>query len=293
MKLKIALLQANVVPNDPEVNLAIGEGYCREAADKGADIALFPEMWNIGYTVCPQDETGKAQWASNAIETNSPFLKHFQQLAQELEIAIGITYLEKWNDSLRNSFILYDLKGQEVLKYAKVHTCDFGMDAACTPGDDFYVATLGTKEGSLKVGAMICYDREFPESARILMLKGAELILVPNACTLEEHRTHQFKTRGFENMVALAMTNYPSPIQNGNSLCVDGVCFDETGNTIPNLIYQAPEEEGLFIAEIDITRLRCYRKKETWGNAYRKPSCYHTLVASKVNEPFNRQSAKR
>src|SRR5262245_58338923 len=57
-----------------------------------------------------------------------------------------------------------------------------------TPGDDFYVCTLDTEQGELKVGAMICYDREFPESARILMLKGAELILTPNACDMEINR---------------------------------------------------------------------------------------------------------
>lgn len=55
---------------------------------------------------------------------------------------------------------------------------------------------------------MICYDREFPESARILMLKGAEIILVPNACDMKPGRINQLSTRAFENMVGLAMTNY-------------------------------------------------------------------------------------
>ena len=62
--------------------------------------------------------------------------------------------------------------------YAKVHTCDFGAERALTPGDGFYVTELDTACGLVRVGAMICYDREFPESARILMLKGAELIPV-------------------------------------------------------------------------------------------------------------------
>ena len=69
------------------------------------------------------------------------------------------------------SFI--DRHGDIQLTYAKVHTCDFGlMEVALTPGDDFYVCDLDTAKGTVKVGAMICFDREFPESARILMLKG-------------------------------------------------------------------------------------------------------------------------
>jgi len=61
---------------------------------------------------------------------------------------------------------------------------------------------------------MICYDREFPESARILMLKGAEIILTPNCCELEQSRLGQFRTRAFENMVGVAMANYAAPQDN-------------------------------------------------------------------------------
>ena len=75
--------------------------------------------------------------------------------------------------------------------------------------------TLETKGGPVRVGAMICMDREFSESARILMPKGAELILTPNACPLEAHRLGQFRARAFENMVGLAMANYAAPQYNG------------------------------------------------------------------------------
>ena len=71
------------------------------------------------------------------------------------------------------------------------------MEANLTPGEDFYVTTLDTEAGEVQVGAMICYDREFPESARILMLKGAELILVPNACPMEINRLSQLRGRAY------------------------------------------------------------------------------------------------
>jgi predicted amidohydrolase len=73
---------------------------------------------------------------------------------------------------------------------------------------------------------MICFDREFPESARILMLKGAEVILTPNACEMEDNRICQFKTRAMENMVGVALTNYASPQENDHSCAFDGISFN-------------------------------------------------------------------
>ena len=72
-----------------------------------------------------------------------------------------------------------------------MHTCDFAEECRLTPGEAFPVADLDTDKGIVKVGSMICYDRELPESARILMLKGAELLLVPNACPMEINRLAQ------------------------------------------------------------------------------------------------------
>ena len=118
--------------------------------------------------------------------------------------AIGITLLEQFADAPRNSMVLFDRFGRKVLTYAKVHTCDFDAERYLTPGDDFPVAALDTACGEVKVGGMICYDREFPESARILMLNGAELILVPNACPMEINRLAQLRSRAYENMLAIA-----------------------------------------------------------------------------------------
>jgi len=81
-----------------------------------------------------------------------------------------------------------DRYGEVALTYAKVHTCDFDREAALTPGAGFVVAPLDTAHGPVQIGAMICYDREFPESARVLMLQGAEILLVPNSCAMERNR---------------------------------------------------------------------------------------------------------
>ena len=218
---------------------------------------------------------------------------HFRRLAHELNMAIALTYLEQWPMAPRNTVSLIDRHGAIALTYAKVHTCDFTFEAACTPGDDFYVCTLDTAQGLVQIGAMICYDREFPESARILMLKGAEIILVPNACHLEPHRLNQFRTRAYENMAAMAMTNYPAPEQNGHSIAVDGVGFDEKGRFRDTLVVEADEGEGVYIAEFDLEALRAYRGRKIWGNTYRKPRSYGLLTSMNFAEPFIRKGARR
>jgi predicted amidohydrolase len=291
--IKVALLQMTACGNDQEANLAKGEVTCRRARAMGADIALFPEMWNIGYTFYdPAQDGGRETWQAQAIDQEDDFVTHFMALAKELEMAVALTYLERWPGCPRNSVSLIDRRGRIRMTYAKVHTCDFDLEAACTPGDDFHVCTLDTEAGEVNIGAMICFDREFPESARVLMLKGAELILTPNACTLEDHRIGQFKARAFENMVGVAMTNYAAPQHNGHSVAFDAAAFDENGDANETLIVEAGEGEGVYIAEFDMEKMRAYREKEVWGNAFRRPHRYHVLTSLDVEKPFIRADAR-
>lgn len=287
-RLKIALLQ--IAPcKTLEENLEKGIKYCRKAKESGADIALFPEMWSNGYNIYgrPVEE-----WKEEAISADSDFVRAFGSLAKELEMAIGITLLEKYENAPRNSLVLFDRFGEQKFVYAKVHTCDFDVEHNLTPGEAFYVTTLDTACGEVKTGAMICYDREFPESARILMLKGAELILVPNACPMEINRLSQLRARAYENMTAIATCNYPETVPdcNGGSSVFDGVAY------LPGLegsrdtcILQADGQEGIYIAELDLAQLRSYRKSEVHGNAYRHPKKYGLLTEQSICEPFVRK----
>ena len=146
-----------------EENLKKGVEYCRRAKAAGADIVLFPEMWSCGYTISEDIHILK----ETAVTANGEFVAAFGSLAAELNMAIGITFLESCEPLPRNTICLFDRFGKMQLKYSKVHTCDFGDECRLTAGDDFFVADIDTVNGSVKVGAMICYDREFPESARI------------------------------------------------------------------------------------------------------------------------------
>ena len=292
--LKIALLQ--IAPcGTLEGNLEKGIEHCRKAKELGADIALFPEMWSNGYNIYgrPVDE-----WKAEAIFAGSDFVNAFGTLAKELDMAIGITFLEEYKGGPRNSMVLFDRHGERKIAYAKVHTCDFDVERSLTPGGDFYVTTLDTHCGEVKVGAMICYDREFPESARILMLQGAELILGPNACPMEINRLSQLRARAYENMLAVATCNYPNSVPdcNGGSSVFDGVAYlPELDGSRDMCILQADGAEGIYLAELDLEQLRRYREKEVHGNAFRRPQKYGLLLDTKVEPPFirgNRRNAQ-
>lgn len=287
MKLRIALLQ--LLPGATlDEQLRIGVEACREAKKRGADIALFPEMWSCGYTI-PEDPNALR---SLSVSRESDFVQRFGQSARELDMAIGITYLERYEPTPRNTLTLFDRHGRAVLTYAKVHTCDFGDEARLTPGDEFHTVSLDTAKGPVQVGAMICYDREFPESARILMLQGAELILTPNACPMEINRLCQLRARAFENMLAIATVNYPAgmPDCNGHSTVFDGVPWLPDAPEVRDmLLLDAGEGPDVYVAELDMDQLRAHREREVHGNAFRRPDRYGALTVDDVKPPFVRE----
>src|SRR5215467_11771207 len=174
--------------------LAKGEAYCRQAKALGADIALFPELWYV---------------------SDHHFVERSWSHDYELWRGKHLWGEAEWHP------------GQEFAEQiGRWH-------AQAIDGDDPYLLhfqslALETAQGPVKVGAMICYDREFPESARMLMLGGAELILVPNVCDMELNFIAQVRTRAIENMVALA--NYAPPDANGHSIAFDPIAFTEHGS---------------------------------------------------------------
>lgn len=279
--LVVALLQLQPAGNDLEANAREAERACGVAAEKGADIALLPEMWSIGYTRFDPEKAGdQAHFYSLARATSSDYVQHFAALAKKLNMAIAFTYLQAYDPLPRNAVTLFDRHGKEVFTYAKVHTSDFkSMERSMTPGDAFQVGTLNTAKGDVAVGAMICFDREQPESARILMLKGAEIVLTPNACGLDELRLDQFKIRAWENVMGVAMANYPAPKLNGRS-----VAYAASGEEL----VLAKGRPGVFLATFDLDDLRDRRRRVIWGNAYRRPHRYTLLDDTARDAVWNR-----
>jgi predicted amidohydrolase len=289
----VALVQLDGCGADTGANLRLGLQACRTAAGLSADLVLFPELWQIAYTDCPADPAGRRRWAGRAIDPGDPWLQAFRNLARQAGIAIAVTYLQRWPGAPRNVATVIDRHGRDVLTYAKVHTCDWVFERWLTPGDAFAAASLDTRHGPVHVGVMICFDREFPESARALMLQGAELIVTPNACPLTVDRIGQFRARAFENMVAVAMANYPR--FGGRSCAFDGMAFAvEDGSPRDHCAAQAGTGQQIALARIDLDALRAYRQVQPLADAYRNPRAYASIaVASPPQPPFLRPGCRR
>lgn len=288
--MKVALLQL-VPTGDAERNYQKAKTFIEQAAANGADIVLLPENWNIGYSSPEDYAQGRDAWNNAVMAQDDEQFRKYKKLGSDNEIAIALGYLERDGDKLYDSMALLDRFGQSVLNYRKVHTVRKNWEIMVSSGTEFFVAELDTRSGTVKVGAMICYDREFPEAARILMHKGAEIILVPNSCAMEINRLSQLRARAYENMVGIVTTNYASPKDNGKSSAYDGM--RKRGEEYDSQIVLADESEGIFYADFDIDRLREYRSQEIWGDTYRKPWLYRALVDEAIHEPFIRDNAEK
>jgi len=282
MNFTISMLQIRALGNQ-EHNAVKGLEACRKAKALGADLAVFPELWNIGMAQVPVDPEERQRWIKRGIGHDSDFVKRFAGLARELDLNIAITYLERYEPLPRNTVSILNKQGEMALTYSKVFICNFGSeelanaepnaaslgcDLLCSPGESFPVATLNTNEGEVKVGAMICADREFPEPATQLMRNGAELIIIPNSCTWDEIRTAGLKTRAVENLVGVAMTNYPAPQNNGTSQAHTCVAW-KNNEMAETLVARAAEKEEILLARFDLDALRAFRKQEQWRLNYR------------------------
>jgi len=291
----VALLQLAAADRDRKVNLELGLQACREAKAVGAHLALFPEMWSIGYDL--REGEPPEQLARQAIDLDDPFLASFAKAASELDLAIAITFLQRWPDRPRNAVAIYDRHGQLRLTFAKVHTCDWDTEAVLSPGDGFPVVEVDTGAGPVRLGAMICFDLLFPEATRVLMLHGAEIVLMPNSCDFEPWRTAMVQTRAIENMVGIAVANYPGDETEGHSCAFSPVAFRTLGERegIPAdpTVVRAGKAPGIYLARFDLDELRSFRASETQAAAYRKPSTSRPTIAPTVRPPFVRPAARR
>lgn len=257
-----------------EQSITKGIQACETAAALGADLLLFPEMWSNGYASA-LDTSGHRRFLGPPQTLTGEFINVFRETAARLKVAIVITFLEAWHNQTRNSAALLDRQGEIQLHYAKVHTCGFDEpECFLTPGEDLPVCELLLRSGSVTVGLLICFDREFPESARALVRQGAELILIPNACELEQHRLAQLDCRAFENMTALAVANYAAPKCNGQSLLLDGMAFDSSGASRDMAVFRADRAERILIGGLDFAALRKYRSEEPWGEPWCRSQIY-------------------
>lgn len=280
MKLKVAMVQYDANEPNIDFNTKVAMKYIKEVKKSGAGIVLFPECFLTAYC-CPdiveellpleelENDSEFIGWCNSAVTEEEEHVLQIRKLAKELQIGVVITAFTKGEKYPQNTAFIIDRNGDIILKYSKVHTCDFDWERYLESGQEFKVC----KFDGVNIGVMICYDREYPESARELMLQGAEIIFNPNCCGGMEPRLKELSVRAMENMVGVAMANPPAPGM-GRSAAFNPMVWGENGEVLDNTIIVAEEFfEGIVYAEFDIDVIRKYRENEDLGK-FRKPRAY-------------------
>ncbi len=176
-KITAAAVQMSV-PDTREKSIEKADRLVREAAARGANVILLPELFETWY-FC-QERRYSSYDLALPLEEN-PAVAHFCGLAGELGVVLPISFYERDETVLYNSVAMIDADGSILGVYRKTHIPDdhfYQEKFYFTPGDTGF-KVWDTKFGRIGVG--ICWDQWFPETARCMALMGAELLLYPTA----------------------------------------------------------------------------------------------------------------
>lgn len=263
-KFILALAQASSVLYDKEKNLLKAEKFMVDASARGAKAILFPEMFSTGYMTWDR--------VSDLAEPlNGPLVKRLALLARQYGLLTVCGFPEK-NSKTKpyNSACVIDSDGSVLGSYHKTHLFSNEPDVF-TPGED--IKAFNTSLG--RIGVMICYDTEFPETARLLALDGVQLILAPTA-NMEPYSQFQsvfLRARAMENGICAATTN---------TIGYDGTYhyFGQSAAADPEgrLLCLGGSDEELLFAEINLTAIPPKDASLQYLN-HRRPELYNKLCA--------------
>lgn len=267
MKVKVALVQMSMSWNI-EDNLKKADDLVSLAASKGANIILLPELFMTPY-FCQTEDYNHFALAQSV--TNSSLIKHYQELAKEFGVVLPISFFEKAGNCYFNSLVVIDADGTVIDLYRKSHIptgqC-YEEKFYFTPGDTGF-KVFKTKFGVIGVG--ICWDQWFPEAARIMALKGAEILFYPTAIGSEpvlpkDSKAHwQQVMRGHAAaniMPVVASNRFGEEKQDGSSMTFFGSSFiaDEYGNLLKEMDRTS---SGVRVVEFDLEAIK--KQREGWG----------------------------
>ena len=219
------------------------EGLSR-AADAGAQLAVFPECALSGYGF-----SSKEEGLAHAVRIDGPEVAKVADVAARTGCGCVFGLLERDGTKLYNACVLVG-PGGILGTYRKVHLPFLGIDMFADPGDrPFAVHDLG----GLRVGMHICYDGSFPETARVLTLLGADLVVLPtnwpthSECAAE----HMIPTRAMENTIYFMAVNRVGE-ESGFRFIGSSSIADPSGK----ILARAGEGEEVIIAEVDPQKAR-------------------------------------
>jgi len=248
---------------DKDANSERIERMVREAAERGARFVITPEGALEGYVVNEvireKDADQKARLTERfrklAEPIDGPFIDRFRKLADELDIHLVLGFLEAEGAKTFNTAALIAPDGRIIGKYRKTHFHQ-GYEVnppGYTPGDAYPVFDVGF----MKVGIMICFDRQLPEPARALALAGADLIACPSYGGWGDWNTRMMQVRAYENHANVVFTH---PEQS--------LIIDRNGKLLNEC-----RKDAIAVHDLDLSDLSKTRQSIT----KRRPETYRSL----------------
>ncbi len=267
MKVKVAATQMSV-NWDIENNIKKADKMIEDAASQGANIILLQELFKTPY-FCQKEKYEYFKLAEE-FET-STLLKHFQEIAKKNNVVLPISFFEKSGNCYFNSLAMIDADGKILGIYRKSHIptgeC-YEEKFYFTPGDTGF-KVFKTKYATIGVG--ICWDQWFVECARIMALKGAEILFYPTAIGSEPvldkdsrlHWQNVMKGHAAGNIIPVVASNRIGTETEGNSsMTFYGCSFiaNEEGEKVKEM---NDTQEGFIIQEFDLEEIA--KKRYSWG----------------------------
>ncbi|HEX4383989.1 MAG TPA: N-carbamoylputrescine amidase [Myxococcales bacterium] len=277
MSVQVAAVQC-ALGGEREENVARVEKLVREAAGKGAQIVLPPELFEGPY-FCRHEKESFFDWA-RPFEGNETVAR-FARLARELNIAIPVSFFERAGQAHYNSIAMIDAGGEVMGLYRKSHIPDgpgYEEKFYFRPGDTGF-KVWKTKHATIGVG--ICWDQWFPETARAMALLGAEILFYPTAIGSEPHDPELDTRDPWQRaMVGHAVSNVMPVVAANRVGTEEGQVFygssfiaNPRGDKVAEL---GREETGIVTASFDLDHLR--RTRGAWGFFRdRRPELYGVL----------------
>jgi len=249
---------------DVEWNLNHSIELIHQAVGRKVDLICFPESVLDGYAC---GESGHARTVPGK-ETDA-----IAKLAASRRVWIMWSLAEKVKNGISNTALLFDREGRIRLCYRKVHLClEANEHIAYVSGRKFPVVAVE----EIKVGVMICFDRHYPEAARELRLRGAQLILHPTATDWfkpnpESINTAMMRTRAYENRCFILSVNQAN-FGGGSAL------FGPWGEVVAS----AGEKEEILYCPVRIDSIYKMPKNVFELMKARRPDTYHHLTKACV-----------
>jgi deaminated glutathione amidase len=264
-----AAIQMSSTP-DKEENRETAERLIREAVSAGADLVALPELWSCHGL----DEV----YRENAEPVPGPTTEFLGSLALELKVYVlggSILEGETGSERLSNTSTFFDPSGEMTAVYRKIHLFDVKVSdreylesANIAPGKDVVTA----KAGAATLGFSVCYDVRFPELYRLLALRGAEILAVPAAFTLQTGKDHWellLRARAVENQAFVVAPAQWGQKADGRWTYGRSMIVDPWGTVLAT----SPDRDGFVLATLDLDYLDRFRA-EFPALANRRPEAY-------------------